>query len=173
MKEKTTLYHVHSMEKIEYFCTQNKLILSEHKSDNKYAGDGMYFWDNRGNADYWVGQKLNYFKKDDLCLLVVSIEYNSDNLLDLMDNSQLSEYQIVLSKLKNIEKINMRTLGEKVDFLCNFLGFKIVRFATYYPRVPKSDLIAGSYVNNKNKVIYCVKPNHCDIIKTKHKEVLS
>lgn len=173
MKEKTTLYHVNSMEKIEYFCTENKLILSEHKSDNKYAGDGMYFWDNRGNADFWFNQKLKYFNKRDLCLLVVSTEYDTEHLLDLTDQSQIKDYLIILDRIYGYGFFNGAELGEKVDYLCKVLECKLVRFISFYPKTYKSRLLKGSFVDNKSKVIYCIKPQNYDIIKSKQKEVFS
>lgn len=173
MEEKTTLYHVNNIEKIEYFFTENKLIISDHKLDDKYAGKGMYFWDNRGNAEFWYNQKLKHFKKRDLCLLIVSTEYNTDNLLDLTDLAQLEIYYNILDSIHEYENFKDKGLGEKVDFLCKVLECKIVRFISFYPKTYKSKLLKGSLVNNKNKVIYCVKPQYYDIIKSGQKEVFS
>ncbi len=64
-------------------------------------------------------------------------------------------------------------MGEKVDYLCEVLGCKLVRFSTYYPNTPQTELLKRSKVTNKYKVIYCIKPTHYDIIKKKHKEVFS
>ncbi|MDN6070593.1 MAG: hypothetical protein L0I48_05290 [Lactococcus plantarum] len=173
MKEKTTLYHVNNIEKIEYFFTENKLVVSNHRSDGKYAGKGMYFWDNRGNADYWFNQKLKHCKKSDLCLLIVSTEYDTESFLDLTDSSQEKEYMKILDSISKYDVFKGKNLGEKVDYLCEYLGCKIVRFITFYPRTQKSRLLEGSFVTNKNKVIYCVKPQCYDIIKSKQKEVFS
>lgn len=173
MEEKTTLYHVNTNEKIDNLIKNNELIISEHKSDSKYSGIGMYFWDNRGNADYWLGQKLKYKEKKDLNLLVVSAEYSSDHMLDLMDYAQEKEYQNILSKVSKLGRFRGKSLGEKVDYLCEVLGCKLVRFSAYYPNTPQTGLLKRSKVTNKYKVIYCIKPTHYDIIKTKHKEVFS
>lgn len=173
MKEKTTLYHVNTIAKVDYVLKEEKLLISEHKSDNKYAGYGMYFWDNRGNADYWLGEKLSYEDKENLCLLVVSVEYENGNLLDLMDSLQEKEYARILDSLNKSGKFKGSTLGEKVDFLCEQLGFKIVRFGSYYPKTPQTALLKRSRVTNRTKVIYCIKNPHYDIIKEKQKEEFS
>lgn len=173
MEEKTTLYHVNTNKKIEEFSVKDTLIISKHKADKNYAGYGMYFWDNRGNADYWLGEKLKYEEKQNLCLVVVSVEYNSEVLLDLMDNAQEKLYADILEKLEKSGKFQSGFLGDKVDYLCQHLGCKLVRFSTYYPNTPKTGMLKRSRVTNQNKVIYCIKEPHYDIIKSKQKEVFS
>lgn len=176
MEEKITLYHVNDIEKVDYFFRENKLIVSKHKSDNSYVGKGMYFWNNRGNADYWANQKNNYYlnkfgKKKDLCLVVISSVYNSSELMDLTDSQQEFEYKKIIDSFSKAGKNIGQNLGEKIDYLCEKLNFKIVRFSSFYPKTPDSKLFKGSFVNNKNKIIYCIKPNHYDIIESKQREV--
>jgi hypothetical protein len=171
MKEKTTLYHVNTHAKVNNLIDNNELNISVHESDNQYTGTGMYFWDNKGNANYWLGEKLKHESKKNLCLLVISAEYSTDELLDLMDYAQEKEYQNILSRLSKIGVFSGKTLGEKVDYLCDYLGCKLVRSLTYYPGTPQTNLLEQSRVTNKSKVIYCIKPGHYDIIKSKHKEV--
>lgn len=173
MEEKTTLYHVNTHEKIDNLLQSENLIISKHEADRKYAGYGMYFWDNRGNAKYWFNQKLRYERKSNLSLLIVSVSYNSDELLDLMDLEQEQLYMEIIQKMKESGQFKSKYLGDKIDFLCKLLNCKIVRVNANYPGTPATGLLSGSFVTNKNKVIYCIKESHYDIIKSKHKEVFS
>ena len=45
---------------------------------------------------------IKYKEKKDLSLLVVSAEYSSDHMLDLMDYAQEKEYQDILSKVSKL-----------------------------------------------------------------------
>lgn len=173
MEEKTTLYHVNTHEKIDNLLQTESLIISNHDADRDYAGYGMYFWDNRGNAKYWFNQKRRYENKRNIGLLVVSVSYNSDELLDLMDLEQERLYMEIIQKMEGSGKFKSKYLGDKIDFLCKELNCKIVRVNAHYPSTPTTGLLSGSFVTNDNKVIYCIKESHYDIIKTKHKEVFS
>lgn len=53
----TYIYHVNSLKSIQKvidsFNTNNpKLYIA--REDGYWAGSGMYFWDNIGNANYWL-----------------------------------------------------------------------------------------------------------------------
>lgn len=56
------LYHSNDYERCNYFITKKELIYT--KEDGIWLGEGMYFWDNENNANYWKSQKENWNKKN-------------------------------------------------------------------------------------------------------------
>ena len=49
------VFHTNIKDKIEKFVSDKEMIYYE---DKHYLGNGMYFWDNEGNAKYWANKKL-------------------------------------------------------------------------------------------------------------------
>ena len=54
-RENTKAYHVNDEERCKKFI-ENKdyIIISD---DTFWLGNGMYFWDNNSNANYWLKEK--------------------------------------------------------------------------------------------------------------------
>ena len=63
------LYHCNEEKKINCFIEEDELIFSEHVQDDNWAGQGMYFWDNVGNALYWKKQKMSHVSPDENVLI--------------------------------------------------------------------------------------------------------
>lgn len=55
IKETRVVYHSNSKNKLEKSITENRLFISK---DIFYLGDGMYFWTNERDCDYWYEKKL-------------------------------------------------------------------------------------------------------------------
>ena len=54
MESKAILYHSNKQDECNKFISQEEyLILSGNSRDDVWLGKGMYFWDNRGNAEWW------------------------------------------------------------------------------------------------------------------------
>lgn len=54
MESRIILYHSDTEKKCEEFIAKkDALVLSNNLKDDIWLGDGMYFWDNRGNANWW------------------------------------------------------------------------------------------------------------------------
>ena len=153
---KIPLYHC-NCESVTSKLANGELVNSNHSDDELWGGRGMYFWDNVGNANYWRKQKSNRTK-----IIRCVASFNSEE--DLMD---LTDYDVELNfeKLLNLTDryYGDKPIGKKIDFLCNLLDYKIVRFFGEYNRTPQTSLIndtnCPNRITNKVKVIYCIKHN--------------
>lgn len=151
---KIPLYHC-NYESTTSKLMDGQLIISRHQSDDIWGGRGMYFWDNMGNAKYWSTQKPGSTK---IIKCVVSFDLEKD-LMDLTDYEVESKFATLISMTG--KHIRNKPIGKKIDYLCDRLGFKIVRFFGEYNHTPQTDLINDTNkpnnLTNKVKVIYCIK----------------
>ena len=54
MEAKVILFHSNESDKCKAFINNDvSLITSKNGKDDIWLGDGMYFWDNKGNVDWW------------------------------------------------------------------------------------------------------------------------
>jgi len=54
------------------------LITSKNGKDDIWLGDGMYFWDNKGNVDWWNNKQRN--RKTNETFSIVRVNVNADNI---------------------------------------------------------------------------------------------
>lgn len=151
---KIPLYHC-NCESVTSELANGQLVFSTHPDDDLWGGRGMYFWDNVGNANYWRKKKKTRTK-----IIRCVASFNSEeNLLDLTDNDVEINFDRLLSLTD--KSFNDKPIGKKIDFLCDYMGFKIVRFFGEYNRTPQTGLIddtnSPNRLTNKVKVIYCIK----------------
>ena len=84
MKSKAILYHSNKEHKCKKFISlSDYLIVSENNKDDIWLGKGMYFWDNRGNVDWWNRKQMKKHPQDRFSIVVANV--NLDHLLDLTD----------------------------------------------------------------------------------------
>ena len=50
------VYHCNDIERCDIFL-EKKDYMIESKEDGIWLGEGMYFWDNYSNANYWLHEK--------------------------------------------------------------------------------------------------------------------
>jgi len=100
------------------------------------------------------------------------VEFDVDNdILDLTNYYVEERFQKTLSLLPKKKDLNLSTapIGDKIDFYCEFLGIKIVKFFGKYYNTPKTNLFDSDDTNqkitNQVKVIYCLKESEINIIK--------
>lgn len=139
------------------------MIISNHTYDETWCGEGMYFWDNKGNSNFWK-KKKNDDSKIASCFLV----FDEEHLLDLSDYEVAERMQQFIDKLSQRDR-NFRDEkpGKKIDFLAKKLEIKIVKVIGLYPFSKESSFfpeIDAAHPSTSSKIIYCVKPGNSDII---------
>ena len=161
-----SIYHVNSrseIEKCKKSFESNNPHLYTAKEDGFWAGNGMYFWDNIGNANYW----LKHSRKKDPIILKAKLNYSSSDILDLTDNTVMNTFNELWPAVAKKFKINEKaTLGKKINTLTEFFGtkVKVVKEIGLYPRVKNHEFLnvnSGQiklpHVTGQARIIYCVK----------------
>lgn len=160
------LYHC-NYESVTSELMKGKLVISQHPNDDIWGGSGMYFWDNLGNANYWSTRKHGVTK---IVRCIVSFNFD-DDILDLTDYDVESRFAKLINLTDGV--IKNKPIGKKIDYICDMINSKIVRFFGEYEQTPQTDLINDTNVpnklTNKVKVIYCIK-NNDDLIMSDFKE---
>lgn len=161
----TYIYHVNSLKNIEtvvHSFDVHRPQLYVAKEDGFWAGNGMYFWDNIGNANYW----LRMSRKSNPVILKAKLTYASLNMFDLTDSetlSTLNELWPLAAKKYNV-KSNV-SLGKKINTISEFFNgnLKVVRELGYYPAKKEHAFVRQDidmqkpHVTTNAKIIYCIK----------------
>ena len=100
-------YHTNSKIKCKNFMdNENYLIWSK---DTHWLGDGMYFWDNLSNADYWLSEKKR--KEPQIKeWSIVSANIYLNKMLDLTDEKIVEQYNKLWVSYCEKRKLNPGTL---------------------------------------------------------------
>ena len=159
-------YHVNDYERCKkYTDNSNYLIVS---NDTKWLGNGMYFWDNDSNADYWISQKKRKDLKDKKIAKTKSNIF-IDRMLDFTDVNHRKIFYDLWIKYKELEDGSEEDLlGVKVDKLFDYFpflrdNFFVIRVYGNYKYTPKNDLFVYDLKNvecnpiTHVKTIYSVK----------------
>jgi len=84
VESKIILFHSDEESKCKKFIEEeNSLIISENSKDDIWLGKGMYFWDNKGNANWWKDKQESRNKNKRYSIVIVNAVL--DKLLDLTD----------------------------------------------------------------------------------------
>ncbi|WP_057828741.1 hypothetical protein [Liquorilactobacillus cacaonum] len=156
-------YHVNSPETIQKILdsfTNGVGELYTTIEDGYWAGNGMYFWDNTGNADYWVRQRKH--KGLSSKVMGTSLLIDEDSILDLTNENVLNSFErlwpMVAEKLGVDQECSP---GKKVNSICEvFEKIKIVKLCGYYPKKkehPFFDNSSTPQMTIKARIIFCVK----------------
>ena len=160
IKPKIIGYHVNSKEKCQPFLEDDKFIISK---DIHWLGNGMYFWDNMANANYWVRKK----KKESLSdIWILQAVISLEDYLDLSDEEILDQFNqlwVAYLKKKNYyhkgKYIKLDSpLGVKLNLLFDFYNnlnknFKVIKAVGMYENRRERDFLNGSMVTNKIKIL--------------------
>lgn len=115
-QETSKLYHCNEKEKIETVMTTKRYDILKSVNDRFWLGDGIYFWDNMGNAQYWKSERLrkNHQKEYDIACMLVCL----DNKLDLTDSNVRIALEGTFEVLAEKEG-NFATwgFGEKINYI--------------------------------------------------------
>lgn len=170
MEDTVSLYHCNFEEQVRSFQKSRELRISSHKDDSEWGGKGMYFWDNLGNARYWEGEKKKKNSDLEVCICRCQIKFDIDNdILDLTNLEAEKRFERLIKFKFDGEKKNLTDapVGEKIDYFCDYLSVKVVKFFGKYPKTPKTTVFdsdnESQKFTNQIKVIYCVKEQGSDL----------
>ena len=162
------LYHCNEEKTINCFIEEDELIFSEHVQDDNWAGQGMYFWDNVGNALYWKKQKMSHVSPDENVLIAECMLFlDRDYFCDLTNFEEEKKFEKMIEKMSSHQISTNESLGQKIDFLCSKFGYKVIKLFGDYPSTPQTDFLNSRNVTNRIKVIYCIKRGCSDILKSR------
>ncbi|MDW4124422.1 hypothetical protein ACWEXW_09260 [Staphylococcus xylosus] len=166
-------YHCNEQDKIDKFKNREMSLLISYE-DDIWLGNGMYFWENKSNLDYWKRNREN--KYPDINFSSVEAMLSLEFLLDLSDKDHRKFCKRVLRDLIDRGKDNgidesmlNKDLGEvinvlfsRTDILTNH--FDVLRIHGLYNWEEDKFLVGNDnkYQNinrptSNVKTIYCVK----------------
>lgn len=167
------LFHVGSKETIEKFCSDALFLpISNHPYDNKWAGMGMYFWDNIGNSNWWLNKKGDRKANYLICKCILQVQENL--ILDLTDDVQWKKIEEIINffgKDQGVKKLD--ELGIRLDFILSkeLLDFAVVKLLGDYPTraTPAFFKYEGinlklAHVDVSGRVIYCIKEGNSNLV---------
>lgn len=160
-------YHCGDTNAIKTFCSDySHLIVSNHPYDNKWAGIGMYLWDNNGNAKWWHNKRND---KDTRSICSCILQIGEDKLLDFTDISYVETMENFLDVMKSSGNlISDEEIGLKVDFLVDYFEAEVVKIMGDYSFkesnkfFPKFD--GRAVPGTPARIIYCVKPGNSHVL---------
>jgi len=155
---KVIAYHANDKSRCAPFIDKGRPIIDSR--DKFWLGRGMYFWDNRSNAQYWASQKI---KKGSSIVWLIQADICTDYLFDLKDKRMRDEFEKlwqVFSKKQKLQKTY--PLGMKIDILYDaYLSdkFDVFRCEGLYKSKPEYFLRHEKfpYPTSQTKTIYNVK----------------
>lgn len=114
----TLLYHCNDKKRsMRFLSSDTYMIIS--REDGKWLGQGMYFWDNLGNAMYWKGEKQRRQPEEDFVIVLARV--STEKLLDLSDPDICDSICKIWDTWKDRAKIGSREnnipLGKKLNIL--------------------------------------------------------
>lgn len=151
------LYHVDTIKNNKDFLTKHSFE-QFHVKDDDWGGDGVYFWDNIGNAKYWLtGHWKN--DKEQASIVQVELQVNINDILDLSEPIIVSEFEGTVNKMINwaqnqkdpflkaqAHKIwTSKHKGEIINFYANLLQrmnedvFKVTKIIGLYPNAAETE----------------------------------
>lgn len=177
------LYHVDLQENNQRFCKGDSL--DQSIENGKWAGTGLYFWDNLGNAKYWI---KSHWKNDPEKASIVETQLKVDQNVfwDLTEPETVRNFESQIESISKFALLNKNTenhaelikktsdLGAVINLYykllqdMGFSTFSVIKIIGYYPFVrdtkyfkEKIDLKNRSFkiapVTIKSKTIYLIK----------------
>lgn len=147
------LYHCNDEKRCLKFLDSDKYMIISNE-DGRWLGQGMYFWDNYGNAKYW--EKVKQRKDIDKKYLIVKARVSLENILDLTDIEVCRKINKIWLKYKKTLGIDSEPeLGKKLNLLYKtFPGFidqyKVIKISGRYINTPQNGFI--EYERNGTKI---------------------
>ena len=175
MEAKAILYHSNKEDECKKFISKKDyLILSKNSKDDIWLGKGMYFWDNRGNANWW-NQKQSRRKPNE----VYSIAVVNADLCELLDLTDFDIYmkleELWEAACKKMKKNSNVPLGNKLNFFFDSYGFEtmyaIIKVYGKYNSTPSQGLFKFEYSSMRAeptigvKCIFNIRDKRCIIEK--------
>lgn len=154
--------------------------------DTHYLGDGMYFWDNQYDLEFWETKKKDEAKRvrnrEPILCITARIGHNNDQLIDLTIKEEF-EKLIKIKKIVNTAHKNKNSgfendaLGEVINKLFNsedaivrayLSSIKVMKVSLRYENIMNGYIVkeknyySGKLHRNQSfsfdiRVMYCVK----------------
>lgn len=175
MESKIILFHSDEESKCKKFVEkENGLIISGNTKDDIWLGKGMYFWDNKGNANWWKNKQQN--RNKDKRYSIVTVNAILNNLLDLTDFEVYMEMEELWKQIcKQCDLDSNIPLGKKLDFLFEAFNFgkeyDLIKVYGKYNRTPNKGFFKFDYQSMKPeptisiKCIYSIRNEKCIVEK--------
>ena len=144
----------------------------ESKEDGIWLGEGMYFWDNYSNANYWLHEKERKDTQDKQFSIIKGNAIIS-KILDLTDFDICNTFEKIWRLYANKVGIDINIpLGKKINFLFDNVTFvrdayDVIKIHGKYNRTPENDLYRYNIHSTQTeptlnvKTIYSVRKNDC------------
>lgn len=164
-------YHANDKERVLKFISDDINIINSN--DTLWLGDGMYFWDNKSNSEYWRKEKKK--KESDKEFSILKSNLYIDQILDLTDLNTLKEMEALWDEFRKKSKHRKYyPLGQKINILFNYYeelpqAYKIIKVFGRYAYTPTINFFR---MNRQSKIcepIYDVKAIYC----VKDKSIIS
>lgn len=164
------VFHVASNYDNQRFINDNILLVSYE--DGYWCGTGMYFWDNKSNAYYWLRKR-----KDSSTISEAILKCSTDDILDLTDKETcinlINSAKSILDKMDEEDRIKLdfNQTGAVINFVYNYyvkelgkVAFKVVKMQGLYgdPELIISiydETIKYPHPTIRAKTIYAVREN--------------
>ncbi|MDM0558397.1 hypothetical protein QTH42_15620 [Clostridium perfringens] len=160
LRENTKAYHVNDEYRCRRFVEDSNYIIES--DDTWWLGKGMYFWDNKGNANYWLAEKKRKNSNEKYIRTKSNLYIDEDILLDLTDDEVLNLLMQLWKEYCKREKCKIKQpLGVRLDKLFDFFDeelseLKVIKGTGYYD---------NKFNNNKFLVFDKRYPNICSGVK--------
>lgn len=169
MKTILPVYHADSKTENDKFIANKKLLLAS-KEDGYWCGEGMYFWDNKSNAKYWL-EKIAHRKPSKRSICLARLQYEQDDCLDMTDKESaerlISVAKEMLIKMDPDERpnLNMHEIGAVINFVHNglqkrgFPAFNVVKMSGLYNKRNQvfNEWYKNAHATLRTKTIYSVR----------------
>lgn len=169
---KIPLFHVDTIDNNKKFVAGESITPSFEDGD--WAGRGLYFWDNAGNAEYWLKEKLRKNKSEKYSTVKAFLTVNEDKILDLTEPNKVKDFEKSVSTMIQSGLIDsglgVKHKGAIINAYYNVLSkfggeFSVVKIIGYYPKIQKYEYFkedayakdSSPFVTIKAKVIYAVR----------------
>jgi len=162
-------YHVNDKERCYKFIEEREYLISS--KDKHWLGDGMYFWDNKSSAKYWLKEKRRKESNKEHIAISANISIHEENLLDVSDEETENILELLWNEFcKKTDCSKSKPLGIKINNLISYFEelreIKVIRgIGDYdkYTAIGEKRRFVNPYKNIKPKirgrlrVIYCVR----------------
>lgn len=165
------VYHCNDKDRCDKFLKKDNYMIKSEE-DGIWLGDGMYFWDNLSNANYWFREKKRK-DKENKEFKIIKGNANISKILDLTDFDICNTFEeIWRDYCKVLGEDKNAPLGKKINFLFNNVDiinnqYDIIKIHGKYNSTPENNLYKYN-IHTRNtqptlsiKTIYSVRKRNC------------
>lgn len=142
------VFHVGEKAEIEKFCNdQNYLIY--HEESGKWLGNGMYFWENMYDANYWYKNLKSKYPQEEYSCTKGSLKVEENLMLNLTNRGDVQNFEEELRHLCSLTKKEMKdSPGANINLYYKLYyeyfsmrPFTVAKVFGQYDSIPVDDLI--------------------------------